>query len=269
MKSILVHIERDNGLEGRLQVVLDLARCFDAHLSCLQVVNYEVAMPGDFYGSATASVLHYVREQAAELREKTERDLANEDVRWDWIEEVGVANNRLIEFASINDLVVLGKSLPGHKAATPSYLIGTLAIHARTPLLVVPEKTDRLDCTGPALVCWDGSVEAANALRAAVPLLRLARKVCLVTVTDAAGGGCLPPLSGADYLARHGIECEMVAIPSEGRATGDVLLTAAELRKADYLVMGAYGRPRLLEGLFGGVTRQLLSDPPVPLFAAH
>ncbi len=35
------------------------------------------------------------------------------------------------------------------------------------------------------------------------------------------------------------------------------------------LVMGAFGHSRLAEALFGGVTRRMLKDSPVPIFIVH
>ena len=43
---------------------------------------------------------------------------------------------------------------------------------------------------------------------------------------------------------------------------------AAE-RRAAWLVQGAYGHSRLRQTLFGGVTRGLLTDAPVPLVLGH
>jgi hypothetical protein len=40
MKSIIVHIHDDSGLEGRLAVALDLCRAHDAHLTCLHMTPY-------------------------------------------------------------------------------------------------------------------------------------------------------------------------------------------------------------------------------------
>ena len=57
MKSILLHISGDSCMEARLQVALDMARAFDGHITCLQVVNYEIFAPGDFYGSAMAAAI--------------------------------------------------------------------------------------------------------------------------------------------------------------------------------------------------------------------
>jgi nucleotide-binding universal stress UspA family protein len=80
----------------------------------------------------------------------------------------------------------------------------------------------------------------------------------------------LPPIQGAQYLARHGIECEMVELPADGSKTVAGLLSdAARSRNAGLIVMGAYGQPRLLETLLGGATRDMLSAPPLPLLLAN
>jgi nucleotide-binding universal stress UspA family protein len=35
------------------------------------------------------------------------------------------------------------------------------------------------------------------------------------------------------------------------------------------LVMGAYGHSRIRERIFGGVTKSMLEEPPLPLFMAR
>ncbi|MDX1704625.1 MAG: universal stress protein, partial [Altererythrobacter ishigakiensis] len=67
MKSILLHIGDDEGLEARMQVALDLARAFEGHITCLQAVTYEIFAPGDFYGSAMAAAMPVIRENAEAL----------------------------------------------------------------------------------------------------------------------------------------------------------------------------------------------------------
>jgi nucleotide-binding universal stress UspA family protein len=79
----------------------------------------------------------------------------------------------------------------------------------------------------------------------------------------------LPPTEGGEFLSRHGIECEMVAIPLHDGSAQDALRRAAEVRRAGYIVMGAYGHTRLRETVLGGVTRGLLAHPPVPLLVCH
>jgi nucleotide-binding universal stress UspA family protein len=51
---------------------------------------------------------------------------------------------------------------------------------------------------------------------------------------------------------------------SAGEGDGRTLLRIAEDEKADLIVADAYGRSRLSEWIFGGVTRELLRTSKVP-----
>ncbi|MEP5937366.1 MAG: universal stress protein [Erythrobacter sp.] len=271
MNSVLLHIGDDAGLDARMQVALDITRAFEGHLTCLQAVNMEVFAPGDFYGSAMAAALPAIRKRAEELRAKVEADLANEGVVWDWLFEDGMPEHRLLAHSALKDLIVVGPNDIGEKGPGASHMVGDLVIRSRTPVLVVPNDTKDLDCSGNALVAWNGSSEACHALRAAAPLLKKAAKVFLATVGEEAKQDRFdfPSLDGAAYLSRMGIDCEVVELPPGKANIADTLFAAAQLRECGYLVMGAYGRSRLAEMLLGGVTRRALRDPQLPVFLAH
>ena len=271
MQSILLHIGNDAGLEARIQASLDLARAFDGHLTCLHSINFPIFAPGDIYGSALAVSLPAVHEAAAELRAKVETDLANEDVTWEWRECNGPVEYRLLERSALNDVIVLGASDAADENAGPSRLAGELLAHARTPVLVVPKNLKRLDCSGPVLVAWNGSTEASIALRASLPMLRRASSVILGSISESRKRKRydLPPTEGAEYLTRHGVDCEMVEIPQGEGSISDTLFTLASSRGCAYMVMGAYGHSRLAEMLLGGVTRGALTSPSLPVFLAH
>ncbi|WFL77630.1 universal stress protein [Altererythrobacter arenosus] len=271
MKSILLHIGDDNGLEARVQAALDLARAFDGHVLCQQSVSYETFAPGDMYGTALTAVIPVMKEAAEELRAKLEADLANEDVSWEWDVRYGNAAHLLLEASAISDVIVVGAHGANESQERASRLVGELTTHARTPVLVVPQKARRLDVAGPAMVAWNGSTEACIALRAAVPLLKRANSVYLVTVSEERERERydVPPVSGAEYLSRHGIEAEMIDIPRGAETIAETLFEAAETRKCAYMVMGAYGHSRLAEMLLGGVTRRVLTDPKLPILLAH
>jgi nucleotide-binding universal stress UspA family protein len=271
MRSILLHIGNDTGLEARIQASLDLARAFDAHLTCLHSVNLPIFAPGDIYGSALAVSLPAIEEAAAHLRKKVEGDLANEDVKWEWREYNGPVEYRLLEQSALNDVIVLGASDVADEDDGPSRLAGELLARARTPVLVIPKALKRLDCSGPALVAWNGSTEASNALRSALPLLQRASSVILGSVAESSKRKRydLPPTQGAEYLSRHGVDCEMVEIPQGGGSISETLFTLAASRGCAYMVMGAYGHSRLAEMFLGGVTREALTAPKLPVFMAH
>jgi nucleotide-binding universal stress UspA family protein len=268
MRSILLHIADDESLEARTQVALDLARAFDGHLTCLQAVPYEYGVPGDFYGAIVADLIPALREAAEALRARCEQRLVSEDVSWSWDAQDGRALEHLLRLSPLNDLVVIGSREP--LSSAPSLLPRQLAVRLRTPMLLVPERVNGLNCAGTAVVAWNGSAEASNALKESVPLLAKARAVVLASVRDKAAGAVdLPAVEGAEYLSRHGIECEIIEFPLETGTVAELLTDVAARREAAYLVMGAYGHPRLVETVLGGVTRDLFADPPLPLFTCH
>ena len=271
MRSILLHVHEDDGMEARLQVALDVARAFDAHITCLQPVSFDFAVPGDLYGSMIAELLPVMQEAADKMRDRTCERLAGEDVAFDWRQEEGPARVLLQRAEGLADLVILGTRDPASSGKGPSGLTGHLAVHGRTPLLVVPDKARSLDVSAGAVVGWNGSLEAADALRGAIPLLRKASAVTLANVTEHADDAAafLPAVDGAEYLSRHGIACEIVDVERRNETVAQTLVDFAAARGASYLVVGAYGHDRAIETVFGGVTRELLSDPPLPVFTAH
>lgn len=269
MRSIVLHIHDDDCFEARFQTALDLAKAYDGHIDCVQPIPFDLTAPGDIYGMGAAEMAPIVREAADKFQQKVEARLAAEGVTWTWTQDFDAAGYLLIAHAALADLVVLSTSDPaGGKA--PSGLAGHVAIHSQTPVLAVPAGVRSFDVTAPALVAWNGSVQASHALRAAVPLLRRASSVQIATVEEEREMRSfdLPATAGAEFLSRNGIACEIVAIPRRG-SSGEVLRQAADMRKAGYIVLGAYGHTRLRETVFGGVTRDLLAHSRVPLFLCH
>ena len=272
MKAILLHIAGDSCLEARLQVALDMARAFDAHITCLQAINYEIFAPGDFYGSAMAAAIPRIKEAAEELRTKIETHLKHEDVSWSWVNCAGQAEMKLLEQSALHDIILIGPHDAGEDGTrSPSGMAGALALRAPVPVLVVPGHTKSFDVTAPALVAWNGSAEACVALRQAVPLLAKSDAVYLATVEETLDKKRydFPPVEGAKYLSRHNIEVELVEIPKAEAKIADTIFAAAQMRECGMVVMGAYGHSRLSEMLLGGVTRRSLTDPQVPIFLAH
>ena len=271
MKTILLHIDGDPHLKGRLQAAMDLARANDAHITCLQVVNYEIFAPGDFYGSAMAAAIPGIKKAAEELREEVERDLANEDVIWEWRTVNGYAETKLLEYSALHDIIIVGPHELGWENSGPSILVGELALKAPVPVLVVPGEWKRLDLNAPIMVAWNGSAEASAALRAAVPIFSHGAKAILASVVEEKDSGRfdLPALDGAQYLSRYGVRAEIKEVPRAKARIANALFAAARDEGCGLMVMGAYGHSRLSEFLFGGVTRRALSDPQIPILLAH
>lgn len=270
MKSVLLHANQDAGLESRLQAALDLVRQFDGHLTCLHTTPYEAFITGDPFGGVYALpvVVDQLKRLEDEQRARLDAKLANEGVAWDWLQIDGPSVQAMLDRSRLADLVVLSLAARGDDDEPALSLAATIAVHSRAPVLAVPEGTKGLDATGPAMVAWNGSPEVAHALRFALPMLRRASEVHVVTVTEE---DChpFPAVDGCRYLALHGVRSELREWPRNGRPVGEAILDAAASLGARYIVMGAYGHSRLREAVLGGVTRRMMRESPVPLLLGH
>ena len=267
MKSVLLYANQDPGLESRLQAALDVIRLFDGHLTCLQVSPYDSFIMGDPFSGiyALPTVIEQVRRTADEHRARIEARLRGEGVSWDWLRFDGAPAQLIVDRGRLSDLIVLG--LPGADGEGAQAIAADVLVHARSPVLAVPPAGRGLDALGPAMIAWDGSLEASHALRLTLPMLARASAVHVVTVTQ--GHREFPATDASSYLARHGISSELHEWPAEGRSTAATLLDAAASLSAGWLVMGAYGHTRLREAVLGGATRDMLHASTLPLLLAH
>jgi nucleotide-binding universal stress UspA family protein len=271
MKSVLLHVQDDDGLEARLQAALSLVRATNGHLSCLHVTPINAYIAFDGFGGAfvIGDIMKALEDQETKMRKQIEERLSLEDVSWDYVQITAEPTHTLVSHGALNDLIVVGRGRHHETAALLGItMIGDVLHATRTPLLIQPEKQESFDPLGPAVVAWNGSFEAANAMRFVLPLLKQASAVHIVTVEDQKDTA-FPSVAASEYLSRHGIPTELHTQKADSKSVGEALIASAQMLKASYLVMGAYGHSRAREYLFGGVTRHMLKDCPVPLFIAH
>nr|WP_137678692.1 universal stress protein [Parerythrobacter lutipelagi] len=273
MRSILLHIFDDEGLEARLQAALDLARSFDGHVTCVQAVPFEFGVPSDSYLSKAMEMAAAFRASADRFQEELESKLAGEDVRWDWIRSSGDAFDEIARLAPLSEIVVLGARNPTGEPGLPSRLASETVVSVRPPVLLVPPTAASLKLDAPAIIAWNGSSECAHALQASLPLLRQAAEVHILPVRERKtrnNGKRLSAMDAAKFLSRHQIEPIITELSHEdGNSIAATLIDAAQVRKVGLFVMGAYGRSRFRERVLGGVTRDMLCDPATPLLLSH
>tara|TARA_R110000824_G_scaffold17142_4_gene70032 strand:- start:1395 stop:2207 length:813 start_codon:yes stop_codon:yes gene_type:complete len=270
MKSVMLYVADDEGLEARFQAALDLTRALGGHLHCLRANPYHSQMAFD--GVTGMSVMYDVSKMSQELDEKLraeiEKRLAGEGVSWDYRQENSDPSRGLSKNSALVDIIVLSSASGAKENALTLGILGDVLFNATAPVVVQPDNVKKFDACGPALVAWNGSFEAGNALRAAVPLLKMASDVHILTVEEDKDHD-LPQLVASEYLAYHGIKSEIHSPPAGKGPVDAALLAEARNVNAEYLVMGAYGHSRAREFLFGGVTRNLFKDSPIPLVVSH
>lgn len=270
IKTILFSVHNDDGLANRIQVALSMARAFGAHLHLLHVTPIEAYTVTDAYATfVSAEILKVLEKESANLKEKLEQQLSKEDVSWDYEELTGVLMPHLMQRAALADVVLTGRQPYEREFAGPAItLLGDMLHRIRTPLFIVGDEARDFDPFGRAIVAWNGSYEAASALRAAVPMLRLASQVRLISVQEPKEKQ-FPSTAALEYLSRHGIHAELVQRPCLEDSVQEELVDEATDDQADYMVMGGYGHSRAGEFLFGGVTRSFLKECPVSLLITH
>ncbi|MDM5175631.1 universal stress protein [Massilia sp. DJPM01] len=170
------------------------------------------------------------------------------------------------------DLCVLNQADAVQGASLPAPgLAAEVAKNSGTPVLMVPRAQAPAWPLRRILLGWNGSREAARAMRFALPLLRRASAVEVAILDaaalDSAGGELRPVTAIGQTLARHGVRAELLQRDSAGDA-GAALLALAGERGAQLLVMDCYGHSRLRELLLGGATRTVLKSMTLPVFMA-
>lgn len=173
------------------------------------------------------------------------------------------------DYARLRDLTVV--PMPDVDTVE-RWLAETLIFGSGRPTVVLPQRPrwSKAVALNTVVVAWDFSRNSARAVADALPLLKKAKLVCILTVnnekvfTSGRSGAEL-----AKYLARHGINVVLDEVDAAGRDIATVFESHLTLRDADLLVMGAYGHSRFREFVLGGATRSMLVRPPVPVFLSH
>ncbi len=139
------------------------------------------------------------------------------------------------------------------------------------PVILVPETYKAKEAPRRILIAWCPEREATRAVHDALPMLRGADQVSILVVAEGTGinGEEDAGTDIARHLARHQVNTEVKHVPANGRTAQAVIADEARYFGADLIVMGGYGHSRLSEWVFGGVTRDMMSDLKTPVLMAH
>lgn len=184
-----------------------------------------------------------------------------------WFDEVAPGEAVVGSHGRVFDVIVMGR--PDADTAGPYHrAIEAALFESGRPVLLAPPTAPQQIATN-IMIHWNGSTEQARTNAFAMPLLRQASRVTVLTV---AGGQDVPGPS-ADQVRRqlrcNGIAAESVSIPVAGRSTGEAVLAAAKAEGCDLLIKGAFTRNRLRQMIFGGATSHIMQHAHLPVLMAH
>jgi nucleotide-binding universal stress UspA family protein len=186
--------------------------------------------------------------------------------RFRWHSEPASGDEFLGCFGRAFDITLVGQ--PSAKTAGSSITSLEAALFdSGGPILVVPQAP--VAAFGATVgIVWNGSSETARTIAFAKPLMRQASRA--VVFADDGGLGHRP---GGEQiqrrLAENGIACELKLLPDGKIRSGETILAEAKAFGCDLLVKGAYTQSRLRQMIFGGATRYLIAESPMPVFMAH
>jgi nucleotide-binding universal stress UspA family protein len=191
------------------------------------------------------------------------RALGDEAGRFRWRGGETVEDPALGMLARTFDATIFSRPGPGGSRMTA---FEAVLFESGRPLLMAPHRAPQT-FGQTIMVHWNRSTETARATALAMPLLKLAKRVILVSVE----GNEVPGPSARDALANfeaHGIAVSEKTIASRP-GPGEALLAEAQSLGADLLVKGAYTQSRLRQMIFGGATSHILARAEIPVLFAH
>jgi len=249
-----------------------LAARSGAQLDALVAVPHR-AVPNVFGASLVKNIVGGDNAQQGEAAEAIAQALRTEASQAGVTANVAVASASFSDVraqvtaqARLADIVVADASADA--TGTQRELLSDVLFSASRPVVVVPASVTTLSLD-TVVVGWDGTSPATRALNDALPLLRQAGRVDVVSIIndkDLGTGGRAADV--VPHLQRHGVKANAVELESSGDAA-HVLLHHATSNNAGLLVIGAYAHSRLRQLVFGGFTSALLKDCPVPLLLSH
>jgi len=277
IRQILVHLDPTRATARRLAAACQLAQGLQAPLTALYAATpgfaelpYAPAIGGPGLAASLLELDDRRRAQARKVFEETRR-ASGIEVAWAQTSRVPIAE-AFAQQALFADLLVLGQHDPSDEdtAAVPADFAESVLLASGRPALIVPHIGAPATIASTVAIAWKETPEAARAVTAALPLLRKAQRVHVLSWSEesAAGVGG-QPLDLAGYLAAHGVPFTWDRAGAERQQVGELLLSRAFDFGADLLVMGCYGHSRAREWILGGATRTILQSMTLPVLMVH
>ncbi len=184
-----------------------------------------------------------------------------------WREEQGSEEDVVTRRGRVSDVIVIARPANAKDLVTETVVEAVLFDTGR-PVLVAPPEPPPTLCARAAIF-WNGSIQVARAIGFAIPLLRNAEQVQILTADESKHAEASGDAGLVRHLAWHGVKATVHRFQPGPRAVGESLLAQAYAGNADMLVMGAFTQSRLRRMILGGVTRRVLAEAKVPVLMSH
>lgn len=282
IRKLLLPLTGTAAGEAALSTALLIARVWNAHVTALHVrVDSRDVAPLAGEGLSGAMIEEMMSatekessERAHAVRAMFDRFVAQHDVivqearagaecaTASFAAVTGREEDLVAQQARLADVTVVPHPDAGEDVSSSDALHAVLFDSGR-PVLISPRTAPT---TVGSRIClgWNGTAESASAVFAALPWLKRAEAVRILSAEGYQRRGPAAPELAA-YLALHGVHPDIVMFQPINGVVGAGLLAAARDFGCNLLAMGAYSHSRLRQLILGGVTRHVLENSDLPV----
>jgi len=284
MKNLLA-VVGDGSAAPVLEAALISARRFDSHIVGLHslTTEYAVVFGGEMGFSISSEVDRTLEREGHERRDQARRlfrDFMNthgvplgslpegyQGPSASWREEDGRQNAVVGMSGRVYDLILVEQ--PEKLASIAEATLEDALFESGRPVLMVPKTMSEV--MGEVIaIAWNGSTETALTVALGMPFLKQAKQVVIVTV----GPQHMPePGPTGDELARtlerHGLAVSLRTAYGRQKPQGESFMREALAAGADLMLKGAYTQSRIRQMIFGGATRHIIMESPIPVLMAR
>ncbi len=184
-----------------------------------------------------------------------------------WREVQGNEEDVVSRRGRVADLIVVARPADAKDLATET-VVETVLFDTGRPVLLAPP-TMPATMGERVTIFWNGSIQVSRAVGHAMPLLRRAKEVRILTADESKHAEASSDAGLMRHLGWHGVRASVHRFQPASRAVGEALLAESYSGNADLLVMGAFTQSRLRQIILGGVTRRVLAEAKLPVLMAH
>ncbi len=275
MRNILLPFEYIETIPHLVDCAVSLAKKYNSSVSGVAIhqrIDSFIAQEG----SIVFDSLHHDenKEEAIKYKEKfidhintlKKSDSGLSDLKYKWLSEELENQKYLGDLSRVYNVVIISRPYQELQSASLSS-IQTILFDGGRPVMLIP-MNKQIDIGKEVVISWNCTTESSRAVFAALPILKKANNVTILTVekviTDGPSGEQV-----SELLASHGIDAKPVTISGDEKNIGDAILDFSKSVDADLIVKGAYTQSRLREIIFGGATRHLMLHSEIPIYLVN
>lgn len=269
-KTILLPVEGLERTAPAEKIALEIGLKFATHIKGLRIIPTVQSLQSiaDNHYLSYEIYEKIFKNQAEEVIKEKEAFIKSLNVaglQYEWIEAEGDFLKNLKQHARSADLAIVlqGTNDMGDVMGDiPGFILDS-----GIPTLAIPNEPREKTLAQNIFIAWNGGKESISAVHAALPLLKQAKKVTVLSIEEEKKDEIATTDICAN-LARHDINVTGMTGDLH-YDTGAKIMEICLKNHADMIVAGAWAHTRLAELIYGGVTKTLFNNQQIPVLFTH